>query len=74
MTRPADMILAGIDGELELYASVDKKTGVLYNTVSDETSASQPLQVFFKWGNFVSPPITAAVRAKGMARVSIGNL
>ena len=73
MSAPSDMILVGVDGELELYASADKKTGVVYNVADDVASDSKPLQVFFKWGNFTPPSATATVRAKGMARVSVGN-
>ena len=72
MSTPSNMTLAGIDGELELYASPDKKTGVIRDVVSGKTSTPKPLQVLFKWGNFVSPT-TVAVRAKGAARVSIGS-
>lgn len=52
--------LVGRDGELELY--VEEISGddiewdtsaVLYNTMTDEVSDPRPLQVWFKWGNFV---------------------
>ena len=44
----------GRDGELVLYASPDRKTGVLVNEkTSKPTGDPQPLQVFFKWGTFV---------------------
>lgn len=68
MSKPNDMILVGIDGELELYAMSDKKIGVIHNTVSGKTSTSKPLQVFFKWGNFVMPT-TVTVRVKKVQRV-----
>jgi len=40
-------------GELILYASSDRQVGVLRDPIRDTTSDRQPLQVFFKWGNFV---------------------
>jgi len=40
------------DGELVLYATDDGKFGILYNENTDTSSERQPLQVFFKWGNF----------------------
>lgn len=47
-----NMELVGRDGELELYASKDRKTGILYDSARETESEPQPLQVFFKWGNF----------------------
>lgn len=52
MAKPDDMKLVGRDGEMELYASEDGETGVLYDSLRDTESEPQPLQVFFKWGNF----------------------
>jgi len=40
------------DGELVLYATDDREFGILYNENTDTKSKQQPLQVFFKWGNF----------------------
>ena len=40
------------DGELVLYADSKHKVGKLHNTLNDTWSEEQPLQVFFKWGNF----------------------
>jgi len=48
------MRLVGEDGELLLYATQDRKEGVLHNTSTGTVSEKQPLQVFFKWGNFES--------------------
>ena len=52
MPRLSDMDLVGRDGELELYATADRETGILYDAIRDRQSQPQPLQVFFKWGNF----------------------
>lgn len=52
MSRRDEMQLVGRDGELWLYASEDKKTGVLYDSMQDTESEPAPLQTFFKWGNF----------------------
>lgn len=52
MAKRHDMQLVGRDGELWLYASEDGETGVLYDSARDTESKPQPLQVFFKWGNF----------------------
>ena len=40
------------DGELILYADKERKMGKLYNEAMDTWTDEQPLQVFFKWGNF----------------------
>jgi len=43
----------GRDGELHLYASPDRAQGVLFNQQTRAvTGPPQPLQIFFKWGNF----------------------
>jgi len=41
------------DGELILYADQSREMGKLYDSGRDLYSEEQPLQVFFKWGNFV---------------------
>ena len=52
MTPPSNMKPVARDGELVLYATDDGKFGILYNENTDTSSERQPLQVFFKWGNF----------------------
>ena len=49
------------DGELVLYANADQSEGVLRDTLRDTESPRQPLQVFFKWGNF--EPIESSAEA-----------
>lgn len=52
MSRPKGLVLVGRDGELELYADEKREVGILYDVLDDTQSKRQPLQVFFKWGNF----------------------
>lgn len=52
MSQRNDMQLVGRDGDMLLYASKNGKMGVLYDSVRKIESKPQPLQVFFKWGNF----------------------
>jgi len=54
MTKRDDMELVAKDGELWLYASADRKKGLLYDSMTEIESELRPLQIFFKWGNFVS--------------------
>ena len=61
MPAPRDMQPVAHDGELVLYATEDRTEGILYDTVRDIQSPRQPLQVFFKWGNF--EPIEEPARA-----------
>ena len=49
----SDMTPVARDGELILYATQDRETGLLYDSVRETASEKMPLQVFFKWGNFV---------------------
>ena len=50
---PAGWRPIGQDGELVLYASPDRAQGVIFNQQTQRTTGDpQPLQVFFKWGNF----------------------
>jgi hypothetical protein len=44
--------VVGRDGELVLYASPDHTKGLLFNEITKEMGDEEPLQVFFKWGNF----------------------
>lgn len=53
MPVPTDMKPLAHDGEMVLYATEDRAEGILYDTIRDIASERQPLQVFFKWGNFV---------------------
>lgn len=52
MTPPSNMKPVARDGELVLYATEDNEFGILYNENDGTQSKQQPLQVFFKWGNF----------------------
>ena len=53
MTVPKDWKAVGKDGELVLYASPDGEQGILVDSSTGKTRGKpQPLQVFFKWGNF----------------------
>jgi len=54
--EPVDWKEVGRDGELILKVANPKdpdSMAVLYNEFTREYSEPQPLQVFFKWGNFV---------------------
>jgi len=42
------------DGEKILFADAKRENGILYNETSNTRSEKMPLQVFFKWGNFVA--------------------
>lgn len=51
---PSEWSEVGRDGELILYVSPDREQGVLVDKRTGEpTGEPQPLQVFFKWGNFM---------------------
>lgn len=58
---PDSWIHIGSDGELHLYAETlpngfnVSPPAVLYNDMSGVVSEPQPLQVWFKWGNFTAP-------------------
>jgi hypothetical protein len=59
-------IILGHDGELYLVTTQEEMSRdetdpstCLYNVLTGETSEPQPLQVFFKWGNFSPTDKTA---------------
>jgi hypothetical protein len=50
---PANWRLVGKDGELALYQSPGSESGMLVDELTGQVLGEpQPLQVFFKWGNF----------------------
>jgi len=53
MQAHGDMQPIAKSGELILYATEDKRMGALYDSIRDTIGDRQPLQSFFKWGNFV---------------------
>lgn len=52
MSKQEGMKPVGGDGELVLYADEALEEGRLYNKITRKWSEPQPLQIFFKWGNF----------------------
>ena len=53
MPIPGDMRPIARDGEIILYSTDNRQEGIAYDSLRGEIGDRQPLQVLFKWGNFV---------------------